>query len=187
MTQQSPNSLRKIMLWLAGLSASFLLLTGIVAIWGLLLEPSYQNTYTVTLPVSSDTLWQQLVTPKPRAIWDGQIQSTEQLARTDKDDDEQLRWKDIYPNQTEINYSIKADAKAQTLLRKVDDPSLPIHFSWSILLESSKSGTVVAIEEQGQVNNPIVRYLVYKWVGNDIFAKRFTEQLERFAEQNPLK
>jgi hypothetical protein len=178
---------QKAMLWLAGLSATFLLLTGIIAIWGLTLTPHYENQYSITIPVDRDKLWQDLTAPEKRALWDGQILRTEQLSNGDTKTDQLSRWKDIYANQTEVNYTITTDGTSLSLMRKVDDPNLPIHFSWAISLQDAKSETRVNILEQGQVDNPIVRYLVYNWVGEDIFAKRFIEQLKGLSDQKPSK
>jgi len=183
MTKNLP--LQKPMLWLAGLSAIFLLITGIVAILGLTIDPQYENQYSITVPINRAKLWQVLTAPEKKALWDGQIERTEQLSPSGETNssDQPARWKDIYANQTEINYSIKADETSLSIVRKVDDPNLPIHFSWAISLQDANSNTRVRILEQGQVGNPIVRYLVSNWVGDDIFAKRFIEQLERLSDR----
>ena len=183
----SPNPkgkppLYKSMVWLAGLSAVFLGLTGILVVIGLSIPSDYHNSYSVVVSLDRAALWQALSSPKSKALWDEQIVRSELVTDT-RQARASATWRDIYPDQTEITYTIDGDQTSYTLLREVNDPKIPFRFSWTLKLLPQDSKTLLIFEEKGEIENPLLRLIMTKWIGEDLFAKRFLARLEQFDVQ----
>jgi hypothetical protein len=56
-------------------------------------------------------------------------------------------------------YEIVADEAPRRLVSRIADTTLPYSGSWTFVLEAVPEGTRVTITEQGDVPNPILRFL----------------------------
>lgn len=78
-----------------------------------------------------------------------------------------------------IPYVVEAYGPATHLVTRIDDASLPFGGTWSYELRRSGRGTVVTITEDGEVYNPIFRFMSKFVFGHTATIEQYLGDLER--------
>lgn len=133
--------------------ATLVVLVGVVALWGSRLPVAHVATRVVQLNQSRDTVWKLLTDFPNQAAWRTDVKS--------------VRRKDGAAKETWIEDGSNGEMPLETtemvpphrLVRTIADPSLPFSGSWTYELTEEGGGTRLTITENGEVRQPIFRFV----------------------------
>jgi len=140
----------KIAAWIV---AALVLLMGVVALWGSRLPVAHVATRVLRLGQPRDTVWKLLTDFPNQAAWRSDVKS--------------VRRKDGAAKETWIEDGSNGEMPLETtemeaphrLVRTIADPSLPFGGSWTYELAEEGTGTRLTITENGEVRQPIFRFI----------------------------
>lgn len=145
-----PEENVKIAAWVL---ASLVVLVGLVALWGSRLPVGHVATRVLRLNQPRDTVWKLLTDFSNQATWRTDIKS--------------VRRKDGAAKETWIEDGSNGEMPLETtsmeapirLVRTIADPSLPFSGAWTYELADEGNGTRLTITENGEVRQPIFRFV----------------------------
>ncbi len=129
------------------------LLVGLVAAIGYMLPQGHRASRTAVYAAPPADIF-AIVTDVARfPEWRSAITRVELLP----DDGRGLRFRE-HGNDV-IAYRVERSEPPATLVTRIDDPSLPFGGTWTLELAAVPEGTALTITEDGEVYNPIFRFL----------------------------
>ena len=134
------------------LSACIILLMLAVLVTGALLPKRHVVKRNASYRVSPDVLFQLLAGPQN---WRPDVLRSENVP--DASGRELMRETDQSGNT--ITYELLDSVPSKTLTRRISTPNLPYSGSWTFLLENNNGVTTVWITEDGEVYNPLFRFV----------------------------
>ncbi|HKN68885.1 MAG TPA: SRPBCC family protein [Gemmatimonadaceae bacterium] len=90
-----------------------------------------------------------------------------------------LRWKEITNSNGPISYVMEETVPNRKLVARIADTNLPFGGAWTYELTPVGGGTVVAITEDGDVFNPIFRFVSRFVMGHTATIQRFLDDVEK--------
>ena len=85
-----------------------------------------------------------------------------------------------------ILYEVERSAPDRELVTRIADPSLPFGGTWTFTLAPSDAGTTLAIRENGEVYNPLFRFVSRFVMGYDSTIDTFLRDVGRRVGQGDL-
>lgn len=155
---------KKVLIAVASLAG----LVAAVAIVGWTLPQGHQVSRTATIAASPAQVFTIISDVAKYAEWRGDVTQVEMLP----DDGKGLRFREHGPSGPVVFRVELADAP-RTMLVRIDDPGQPFGGTWTYSLKPEGAGTSLTITEDGEVYNPIFRFMF-----NFVFSK--TKTLETY-------
>jgi hypothetical protein len=90
------------------------------------------------------------------------------------------REKDWFPN-TPPTIILEGTQRPTKRISKINDPSLPYGGIWTVTLDAQANQTQVSILEEGEVYNPLFRFLARFVFGHNTTANNYLQALAREA------
>jgi len=149
-----------------------ILIVMVVAI-GYALPVAHVASRAATLPVPPGQVFAALQDVDRYASWRSDVKSVEVLARAP-----QLRWKETGSN-GEITFEIQEQDAPKRLVTRIADRSLPFGGSWTYVLTPSGTGTQLTITENGEVYNPLFRFMSRFVFGHTATIETYLRDLQR--------
>jgi len=138
-------------LWIVGAVA---LLIAAVALVGSRLPKGHVATVRAHHPQPPEVLWAVVTNLADAANWRSDLRSIELTAS----EDGQAVWIEHGRNGN-IKMRVERSEPPQRLVIRIADPKLPFGGSCTYVFEPTESGTLLHITEDGEVYNPIFRFL----------------------------
>jgi uncharacterized protein YndB with AHSA1/START domain len=126
----------------------------IVVLVGWSLPVQHRATGEATLPASPQSVYQLITDVDRFPQWRSSVKSTERLP----DSAGKKRFREVGSDGT-ILYEVDSAVPDQRLVTRIADRSLPFGGSWTFELIPRGDSTTIRITEDGEVYNPIFRFV----------------------------
>lgn len=166
----------KIFLILAGLITLATVSTVIV---GYFLPIRHQAVREANFTTSPVHLWQLISNFADAPTWRADIKSVESLKQGDE-----LLWKEVDSHGHEISYRTVEFVPEIKMVRQIADKSLPFGGSWTFEITPTQSGCKLRIVEDGEVYNPVFRFLSRFVFGHATTIERYLAAAGRKLENS---
>jgi uncharacterized protein YndB with AHSA1/START domain len=157
---------------LLGVVGAAIALIAIVLVVGWMLPVRHRVSREATYAVTPDSLFETLVNTEAFPSWRSDIQRVETLPPMNG----KRSFREVGKHGT-ITYVVEDEAPAQRLVTRIADPSLPFGGSWTYELTPAGTGTTLRITEDGEVYNPVFRFVSRFVLGHDTTINRFLKDL----------
>ncbi|MFY9553998.1 MAG: SRPBCC family protein [Blastocatellia bacterium] len=129
-------------------------LIALMAIIGSLMPKGHTASRTTVIKAPPEVLWQTLTDCAAFPEWRADVKSVEVLP----DRDGHRVWREDGKNGKLTLETIEANSPSRLVLR-IADPDLPFGGTWTYDLQPSAGGSRITITENGEVYNPIFRFM----------------------------
>ena len=129
-------------------------LIAIVAIVGSFLPKGHRASRTMIYKAPTSAVFAAITDVEQFPNWRSDIQSVEVLGN----DGRGMRFRET-SSQGVVTYRVVLREPDKKLVTRIDDPSLPFGGSWTLEIQPVPEGTSLTITEDGEVYNPIFRFM----------------------------
>lgn len=150
------------MKWVVGLGVGLVGLVAIVVGIGLLLPEKHRASESARYRLSAERLWEIITDFSAYSTWRSGVSAVERLP----DMDGHPVWKETDSQGEGIPYETVESVAGKRLIRRIADPNLPFGGTWEFGLEATSDGTTLTITEDGEVYNPIFRFVARFLIGH---------------------
>jgi Polyketide cyclase / dehydrase and lipid transport len=159
------------MKWLL-IIAGILVCTVLIALLiGYLLPVKHRASVTIAVPGGPEKVWQRLIDYKAYPDWRKDVKAVEGISDT--------QWVEIDQRDHRMPFSMIVRERLRTLVTQIDGRDLPFGGSWVYTLQDQGNSTVVIITENGEVYNPLFRFVSKFIMGHTATLKRYSAYLEQ--------
>lgn len=127
---------------------------GVMAIIGTLLPAGHRASRTVTLSAPPESVFAVITDVERYPEWRSDVKEVSRLTAADG----AMRFEEK-GRQGTVPYRVTEHVLPSRWVVRIDDPSLPYGGSWTYELRPESTGTSLTITEDGEVYNPIFRFL----------------------------
>jgi hypothetical protein len=157
----------KWLLIVAGILVCAILL---VLLIGYFLPVKHTVSLTLTVNGGPEKVWQRLIDFKAYPNWRKDVKSVETVSDT--------QWVEIDQHDHRLPFSMMVTERLRTLTTRIDGHGLPFGGAWVYTLEDQGAGTTITITENGEVYNPVFRFVSKFIMGHTTTLKRYSAYLE---------
>ena len=143
------------MKWIVGLVVGFVGLVAVVVGVGLLLPEKHRASESARFRVGTDRLWEVITNFDAYPTWRTGVTAVEPLP----DMNGHSVWKETDSHNEGIPYETVESVPNKRLVRRIADPKLPFGGTWTFDFEATPEGATLTITEDGEVYNPIFRFV----------------------------
>jgi hypothetical protein len=151
------------MKWVVGLVIGLVGLVAVVVGVGLLLPEKHRASESARFRASPERLWETITDFKAYPTWRGGVSAVEHLP----DMNGHPVWKETDAHGEGIPYETVESVPNQRLVRRIADSNLPFGGTWEFVLETAPEGTTLTITENGEVYNPVFRFVSKLIIGHN--------------------
>ena len=143
------------MKWIIGLGVGLVGLVAVVVGIGMLLPEKHRASESARFLVGVEQLWEAVTNFGTYPTWRSGISVVERLP----DMNGHPVWKEVDSRGEGIAYETLESVPGKRLVRRIADPNLPFGGSWEFIFEATPEGATLTITENGEVYNPIYRFV----------------------------
>lgn len=158
------------MKWILIVLILLIVAVGIIYLLGFLLPIKHQSMVESNLAISPENLWKILTTHKDYKAWRSGIKD---LKVTDTH-----HWSEVNAHGDTINYRADWVEQNRKLLTVILNKDLPYGGQWEFEINKIDSGTHLRITENGEVYNPIFRFMSKYIFGHETTLKAYMADLQ---------
>jgi len=147
----------------------------IAYVGGLFISETHTATVTRQIDRPAEIVWRSLTEVQGYDRWRTGVERIEVLS----DSTQPLRWREVYSNQEPITFEETARVDSTRWTVRIADDDLPFGGSWTYELERTARGTQFTITENGEVYNPLFRFISKFVMGYTDTMNRFLDDLEK--------
>jgi len=153
---------------------------GAIVLIGSMLPVQHRVSRNVKLVAGTDRVWSLISDFQTAPNWRSDIRKVERIETSDG-----VVWKEIARNGDAIAYATVEESRPIKLVRKIVGEGLPFGGRWTFELQPQVGGgSSLTITEDGEVYNPIFRF-VSRWiVGQSATLDRYLAQLKQKLGEN---
>jgi uncharacterized protein YndB with AHSA1/START domain len=156
-----------------------ILVLAVIAI-GYALPVAHVASRDATLPAPPERVFAALQDVDRFPSWRSDVKSVDVLARTPR-----LRWREDGSNGP-ITFEVQEHDPPRRMVSRIADTSLPFGGSWTYVLTPAGTGTRIAITENGEVYNPLFRFMSRFVFGHTATMEAYLRDLQRYLEKREL-
>lgn len=147
-----------------------------VAIWiiGSFLPQSHTETVTEKFSASPEEIYSLITDVKSFPAWRSNVERVEVL----NDDESNILWREYYSDDDPLSFRIIESTQSQRLVTEIADENLPFGGRWTFDIVPQQEGTSLTITEDGEVYNPIFRFVSTFIIGHDKTIRQYMTDLE---------
>ena len=165
------------MKWIAIIGGALVLLVVLVALVGWMQPVKHRVTRQATYRVAAVPLYDLITRVDAFPSWRTKLTSIEH--------DSPTRFREIGGNGT-ILFERTEQIPAQRVVTRIADPSLPFGGSWTYeLLPAGDGRTTLRITEDGEVYNPIFRFVSRFVMGHTSTIDQYLRDVGRYLKEEP--
>lgn len=142
------------MRWVLGIAGLLLALVVIVCVIGYMLPKSHVASVSARFAAPPDSIWASLTDVPTFPKWRPGLLRVEALP----DENGQRGWRESGKHDA-VTYRVVELVPPRRLVTRIADQNLPYSGSWTYDLTPDGSGTRLTITENGEVYNPIFRFV----------------------------
>lgn len=155
-------------------------LAGLVALVfaiGAALPRAHTASRTVKLRQPPQAVWDTIRDVSQFPVWRDGVKSIEIQPGAGR-----FRWREVGPHGP-ITFELEDASPPSRIVTRIADPDLPYGGSWTYMLTAAPDGTQVTITENGEVRNPLFRFMSKFIFGHTATIDQFLRSLgRRFGE-----
>jgi len=144
----------------------------IVVVTGYLLPVQHVVTLAAHVPATPEQVWDAVTDVAAYPKWRGDVTSVAMLPS----DSGHVAWREHGKNDA-ISYAIEQAERPRRLVTRITDTSLPFGGSWEYRITPEGTGSRVQITEQGEVYNPVFRFVSRFIMGHTSTANAYLKAL----------
>jgi len=160
----------------------FLLFTGVVAAFllvvlvaGLFVPVAHRASVSERVEGAPEEVWKAMTDPEDFPEWRPGVYEVVMEASGPEGPE---RWVEKGPTGSLTLEVVEREAPVRLVLR-IADGDLPFGGTWTYELEARNGGTAVTITEEGEIHNPLFRFVAHFLLGYDATMKDYLAGLER--------
>jgi len=158
------------MKYLLIVAAIVLLVVLITAIIGYLLPVNHTAKGEILLNATPEKVWQRLTDVKDYPNWRKKLKSVELVA--DKS------WTEIDQRGHQLPFIIIKETPFNQLVTKINGINIPFGGTWTFTLQKKENKTLLIITEDGEVYNPIFRFVSKYIMGYNTTIDQYLKDLD---------
>lgn len=143
------------MKWIVGLVVGLVVLVGMVVGVGVFLPEKHRASESARFRVGAEQLWEVITDFGAYPAWRSGVSGVERLT----DINGHPVWKETDTHNEGIPYETVDFVPNKRLVRRIADPKLPFGGTWTFDFEAMPEGAKLTITEDGEVYNPIFRFV----------------------------
>jgi uncharacterized membrane protein len=145
-----------------------------VTLAGMALPQNHVATRSARLSVPPDKVW-AIVTDAPRyPSWRSDVASVEMLSGPDGG---KISWREISPKGNKLSYEATTAEVPAHFVTRIIDKGIPFGGSWDYRIAPDGSGSRITITENGEVYNPIFRFVSRYVIGHTATLDKYLAAL----------
>lgn len=167
-------------MWILFTTVGLLVLTfGVAYGVGSALPVGHTSTVTVTIGAPPNQVWEAITNYEQFPDWRPEVSQVKPGPTTDG----QPSWTEV-TKYGELPLQVLVSEPSRRLETKIDGSKLPFGGKWSWTLESEGDKTKVTITENGEVYNPLFRFMSKFIFGHETTLKTYASNLSaKFAKE----
>lgn len=143
----------------------------LIFIIGIFLPVKHTASLRIYLRAADSNVWRRIVDISEYPAWRRELQSVQVLTGTS--------WVEVDKRGHKISYSMEVGESGRKLTTKINGSDLPFGGSWTYVLERDGQGSALTITENGEVYNPLFRFMSKFIFGHSTTLKKYAADLER--------
>ncbi|MEO6222464.1 MAG: SRPBCC family protein [Vicinamibacterales bacterium] len=140
--------------WTLIVVAGVVVLVGLAAVIGSMLPQGHRATKTVTMRAAPATVFSVITDFARAAEWRSGLERVEMLPN----EGGAMMFREV-GGQGPMTFRVEALEPPTRLVTRITDKSLPFGGTWTYELKPQGSGTLLTITEDGEVYNPLFRFM----------------------------
>jgi uncharacterized protein YndB with AHSA1/START domain len=169
------------MKWLGIIIAVLVGLVVIVVAIGAMLPKAHTATRSAHFSQTPDAIWQVITTPEAFPTWRTNVKTVERLP----DHDGHISWRETDNQGQAIPFEIVEWTPPSRLVTRIADPKLPFGGTWTYEIQADQTGggSTLRITENGEVYNPLFRFVSRFVLGHHATMDEYLRALrKKFGE-----
>jgi hypothetical protein len=166
------------MKWMFLLLAILVLPIVVVLITGMLLPRSHIATRSLQLHQPTDPVYALIAGPPN---WRPSIRSYEPVGKIEG----KPHWREIDVHNHAITYEEEESSPPLRRVTRIADRNLPFGGTWTYELQSTPDGTLLRITENGEVYNPLLRFVNRFFMGHTATIDRYLTDVAAHFHEAP--
>lgn len=167
------------MRWLLTGLGILILAAAVIFMVGTVLPVAHIAAVQVQLAAPPESVFGAISDPRSAMQWRSDLQSVDILSEPDQP----LRWRETVSMGSVTLVADEAQPPTRFVTR-IDDPDQPFGGRWIHVLEPNAGGTLVTITEEGEVYNPLFRFMSRFIFGHHATLERYARDLaSRFGSE----
>lgn len=162
------------MRWIALVSVVVAVLALAVTLVGWRLPRAHVASRRSRVAAPPDVVWRLLTDVAAFPSWRSGVKAVTLMAP----DDGRMRWVEEGPN-GRVAFALDRAEPQRRLVTRIADPSLPFGGSWTFDLLPAPDGVEVTITENGEIYNPVFRFMARFVFGYEATMKQYLDDLQR--------
>lgn len=162
------------MKWVVGMGLVLIAVVAVVVGIGLLLPMKHRASESARLLISAEDLWDAITNFAAYPGWRSGVVAVERLP----DLDGRPVWKEVDSHDEGIAYETAESTMGQRLVRRIADTDLPFGGTWTFVVETTPEGSMLTIAEDGEVYNPVFRFVSRFIIGHTSNIHGYLRDLE---------
>ena len=138
---------------------------------GMTLPQNHTASRTLRLSVPPDSVWELITDVERHPAWRKDVSAVEVLTR-----EPVLSWRETTGGDR-ITYEAATSVKPSHFVARISDKNLPFGGSWDYRLVPAAAGTTLTITENGEVYNPLFRFVSKYIMGHSGTLDRYLSAL----------
>ena len=151
-----------------------LLIPAIAWIIGMALPQSHNVTIFQQFNISAEGIFMKITDIRNFPEWRSNVERVEFLNENERNP----LWREYYSNEDPLSFRIIDQEESRSLTTEIADENLPFGGRWTYTLESEGESTLLTITENGEVYNPIFRFVSTYIIGHDTTIKQYMADLK---------
>jgi Polyketide cyclase / dehydrase and lipid transport len=165
-------------LWIFVALAAFLILVTLI---GYLLPKEHTATREARFHQPPDAVWKAITNIDEMPTWRQGLKSVKRLP----DVNDLPTWQEESESGT-MRYETVLSKPPRKLVTRIADPKLPFGGTWTYEVTPAPDGSVLRIREDGEIYNPIFRFVARFFLGYNVTLEIYLKSLaKKFGEQPP--
>ena len=162
------------MRWTLIVVGGLVLLVALVAVIGWILPPGHHAERRIVLTATPDRVFGVITDFAHAASWRSDVTRIEAVAGSGVG----MTFREVGSNGT-VPYRVEVFEPGRRLVTRIDTRSLPFGGTWTFDLAAVDGGTALTIAEDGEVYNPIFRFMSRFVISPTASIERFQADLAR--------
>jgi len=142
------------MRWVLGIAGLLVALVLVACVIGYMLPKSHVASASARFTASPDSIWTSLTDVNAFPTWRPNVSRVELLP----DENGQRGWREFGKHDA-VSYRVSESVPPRRLVTRIADQNLPYGGTWTYELMPDGPGTRLTITENGEVYNPIFRFV----------------------------
>lgn len=159
------------MKWFLVIPGILVCLVLIIVIIGYLLPVKHTSSVQVSVPASPAETWARLADFSSYPLWRKDVKSVNVSSS--------VEWVEVNARGDSLPLKIVVLDPGQRLVTKIQGHGLPFGGGWEFRLKDNGGSTIVTITENGEVYNPLFRFVSKFIMGHDATLRKYAGFLER--------